>query len=288
MATATYLVNGLDGLAYGMVLFTVGAGLALIFGVMDVLNMAHGTLYLAGAYLAAQFTHAGLIGFLVAVLAGLLAGAAGGIVLAVLLRPLRDAGHLEQALLTLGIAFVASWGFTAGFGGAPMPADPPTLLAGSISVAGHGYPLYRLLFVAAAGVLAAGLHWLVRQSHAGIVLRATVADPAMAAVAGIRTGRVRTIALATGGALATAGGVLGAPLIGPAPGVDTQIMLLCLVVVVLGGAGSIPHTLAAALLVGQVQSWTATLPGLAPFLLFTAVLAVLLARSNTGSAVSRA
>ena len=284
----TTLVNGLDGLAYGMLLFTVSAGLMLVFGVMDVLNLAHGSLYLAGAYLAAAFTGGGIGGFVAAVLAGVAAGAVGGTILAGLLRPLHDGGHLEQALLTLGIAFIASWGFTAGFGASPHRADPPAALAGSFSVAGHGYPVYRLLFIAVAGALAAGLHLLVRRTTAGIVLRATVADPGMAAAMGIRTGRVYTLALATGGALAAGTGVLGAPLLGPAPGVDTHVLMLSLIVVVLGGTGSILHTLAAALLVGQVQAFTATVPAIAPFLLFTAVLAVLVVRGRRAPAVSRA
>lgn len=285
---ATLLVNGLDGVAYAMLLFAVGAGLQLIFGVMDVLNLAHGSLYLAGAYLASTLSGGSLAGFALAVLAGLAAGALGGGLLAGLLRPLGDAGHLEQALLTLGIAYIASWAFTTGFGAAPRAADPPAVLASSISIAGHGYPLYRLLFIAVAALLASGLHLIVRRSPAGIVLRATVSDPAMAAVSGIATGRVRVLALACGGALATGGGVLGAPLLGPASGVDTQVLLLSLIVVVIGGAGSIPHTLTAALLVGEVQALTVTVPAIAPFLLFAAVLTVLVVQGGRTSVVSRA
>ena len=281
------LVNGLDGLAYGMLLFTVGAGLQLIFGVMDVLNLAHGSLYLAGAYLASTLSRGGLAGFVIAVLAGLAAGALGGSFLAGLLRPLHGGGHLEQALLTLGGAWIAVWAFTAGFGASPRRADPPRVVAGSISIAGHGYPIYRLLFIVLAAGLAGGLHLLARRTTAGIVLRATVDDPAMAAVSGIRTGRVRTAALAGGGALAAAGGALGSPLLGPAPGVDTQVLMLSLIVVVLGGAGSIPHTAAAAVLVGEVQAYTVTVPAVAPFLLFAAVLIVLVVRGGA-SVVSRA
>ncbi|MFF5085464.1 branched-chain amino acid ABC transporter permease [Actinoplanes sp. NPDC000266] len=285
---ATTVVNLLDGIAYGLLLFTVGAGLALIFGVMDVLNLAHGTLYLAGAYVAALFTGTGLLGFLTAVLAGAACGALAGGLLTALLRPLREAGQLEQALLTLGIAFVAGWAFTQLAGADPQPADPPGLLAGSVTVLGRGYPLYRLLFIGVAAAIAVALHVVVRRTPAGMVLRATVSDPAMAAAAGIRTGRVRTVALAVGASLAVGAGVLGAPLIGPAPGVDTHILTLSLIVVVLGGAGSIPHTLTAALLVGQVQAFTAALPALAPFLLFGAVLAVFVTRGRAATAVRRA
>jgi branched-chain amino acid transport system permease protein len=285
---ATIAVNVLDGLAYGMLLFTVGAGLAVIFGIMGVLNLAHGSLYLAGAYITSTVSGGDMVGFVVAVLVGAVAGAFGGTLLAALLRPLGDGGHLEQALLTLGLAFIASWAFTAGFGAAPRPADPPVVLAHSISIAGHGYPLYRLMFIAVAAVVAAGLHLLVRHTTAGIVLRATVADRAMAAASGIRTGRVGVAALAAGGALAATAGVLGAPLLGPAPGTDSQILVLSLIVVVLGGAGSVPRTLAASLLVGQVQVLTVTVPAMAPFLLFAAVLIVLVVRGGRTAVVSRA
>lgn len=285
---ASVVVNGLDGIAYGMLVFVVAAGLELVFGVLGVLNLSHGSFYLAGAYLASLVTGTGLAGFLLAVLAGAAIGGAGGAVLAGLLRPLGDRGHLQQALLTLGLAFVASWAFTTGFGAVPRAADPPSMLAGSIRVAGYHYPTYRLLFIAVALIVAAGLHVLVRRTNAGILLRACISDPAMAAASGIRTGLVRTTALAAGGALASTAGVLGAPLLGPAPGVDTQVLMLSLVVVVLGGAGSIPYTLAAALLVGQVQAFTVTVPALAPFLLFATVLITLVARRGQRTAVSPA
>ncbi|MDI6100811.1 branched-chain amino acid ABC transporter permease [Actinoplanes sp. NEAU-A12] len=288
---ATWAATMVDGVAYGLLLFTVSAGLALIFGVMDVLNLAHGTFYLAGAYLAwalgdgvAAFSAvAGLVALGVAALA---VGAAGGGLLALALRPLRaGADHLDQALATLGLAFIASWAFTEAFGAAPLPASPPAALAGNVVIAGHGYPVYRLLFIVVAAFLAACLHLVVRSTHAGTLLRATVSDPAMAAASGIRVNRVRVTALAVGGAITTLAGVLGAPLLGPAPGVDVQVLVLSLVVVVVGGAGSVVHTLAAALLVGQVQTvGVIAAPTLAAFLLFGMVLAVLVIRGRTGAA----
>lgn len=280
---ATYAATMVDGLAYGMLLFTAGAGLALIFGVLDVLNLAHGTLYLAGAYLAWAVTDGGLPALGLAVVAGLVTGAAAGMLLDLVLRPLRSgAGHLDQALATLGLAFLATWAFTEVFGAAPLPAEPPAVLSGSVPIAGHGYPVHRLLFIGVAALLAAGLHVVVRHTRAGSTLRATVSDPAMAAAGGIRIRRVRVTALACGAAVTTLAGVLGAPLLGPAPGVDVHVLVLSLVVVVLGGAGSVPHTLAAALLVGQVQTvGVIAAPALAAFLLFGLVLAVLVIRGRS-------
>ncbi|GAA2601158.1 branched-chain amino acid ABC transporter permease [Dactylosporangium fulvum] len=281
----TVAVTAVDGVAFGLLLFTVAAGLALTFGVMDVLNLAHGTLYLAGAYLAYLLTDGTMLGLAVALTAGAVAGAGGGATLAGLLRPLASAGpgagHLEQALVTIGLAFLAADGFTTGFGAVPLPAEPPDVLAGRVQLGGHGYPVYRLVFIAVATVIAVVLHWTVRRTTAGLMLQATVADPGMAAATGIRTGRVRVAALACGGALAVTAGVLGAPLLGPAPGVDTTVLILSLIVVVLGGAGSVPATLGAALLVGQVQTVGVQLaPQIAPFALFGAMLLVLLARGR--------
>ena len=281
---ATYAVTALDGVAFGLLLFVVAAGLALVFGVMDVLNMAHGTLYLLGAYLAYLLTDGSTLGLLVALAAGIAAGAVGGAALAAALRPLAGRGHLDQALATLGIAFLAADGFTSVFGATSLPADPPMVLAGRVDILGRGYPVYRLVFIAVAAAAAVTLHWAVRRTTAGLMLRATVSDPGMAAATGIQTGRVRVGALAVGGALAVIAGVLGAPLLGPAPGVDTSVLVLSLIVVVLGGAGSIPATLAAALLVGQVQTLgVLAAPALAPFALFGALFAVLVIRGQVAA-----
>jgi branched-chain amino acid transport system permease protein len=282
----TYAVTVLDGIAFGLLLFTVAAGLALVFGVMDTLNLAHGTLYLAGAYLAAQISQGSMLALLAAVAAGIGVGACAGTVLAGLLRPLAGQ-HLNQALASLGIAFLAADGFITAFGAAPLPANPPRVLAGSLTIAGHGYPTYRLTFIVVAACIAVGLHLVVRHSAPGRMLRATVADADMAAATGIPTRRVHTIALACGGALATGAGVLGAPLMGPAPGVDTTILVLSLVVVVIGGTGSIPLTLLAALGVGQVQTLGVLVaPATTSFALFGVLLVVLVARPRPETAVA--
>lgn len=281
MVAVTYAVTALDGLAFGLLLFTVAAGLTLIFGVMDVLNLAHGSFYLAGAYVAYLLSDGDLAGLAVALAAGALAGAGGGAVLGVAMRPLTAYGHLDQALATLGIAFLAADAYTGVFGGAPLPANPPDVLAGSIRIGGYGYPVYRLGFIAVAAIIAVALHLAVTRTRYGVLLRATVADPAMAAATGVNTRRVQTVAMAAGGGLAVAAGVLGAPLLGPAPGVDTNVLVLSLIVVVIGGAGSIPGTLAAALLVGQVQTvGVLAAPSTAPFALFAVLLAVLALRAR--------
>jgi len=282
----TVAVTALDGLAFGLLLFVIAAGLTQIFGVMDILNLAHGSLYLGGAYVAYVFSGGTLVGLAVALVVGAVLGASGGMALGVAMRPLAGHGHLDQALATLGIAFLAADAYTTGFGGTPLPISPPELLNGSIALGDHSYPTYRLGFIAVAVLLAVVLYLSVARSRYGVVLRATVADRAMAAATGVNTRRVQALAMAAGGILAVTGGVLGAPLLGPAPGVDTTVLVLSLIVVVIGGPGSIPGAFVAALLVGQVQTVGVLLaPTTAPFALFGVLLAVLTIRNRVQTAV---
>ncbi|HEY7222537.1 MAG TPA: branched-chain amino acid ABC transporter permease [Micromonosporaceae bacterium] len=277
----TYAVTALDGVAFGLLLFVVAAGLTLIFGVMGVLNLAHGSLYLAGACIAYLLGDGSLAGLAAAVAAGVAAGAVSGVALGAAMRPLAPAGPLAHALATLGLSLLAADAYTTVFGGAPLLAVAPTALAGSISIGGFGYPIYRLVFIALAALLGLALHLVIARSRYGVLLRATVADPTMAAATGVNTRAVQSVAMASGGVLAVTGGVLGAPLLGPAAGVDTTVLVLSLIIVIIGGTGSIPGTLAAALLVGQVQTiGVIAAADLAPFLLFCVLLAVLVVRSR--------
>jgi branched-chain amino acid transport system permease protein len=275
---ATIAVTMLGGLAYGLLLFVVAAGLALSVGVMNVMNLAHGASYLAGTYLAYLLADGTLTGLGVAWLAGIAVAVAGGTGLSVLLRPL--AGHTDQAVVTLGIATVVAWLFSRLSGGSTLSPPRPALLDGHLSFAGHGYPVYHLVFIAVAGLLAAGMHTVLHHSMAGIRLRAAVDDPPIAAMLGLSATRVRTIALIVGTACALTAGVLGAPVIGPGPGVDATMLTLSLIVVILGGAGAdIRALLLAALAVGMIDYLgAAALPGLASFSLFLIVIAVLILR----------
>src|SRR5262245_5838299 len=203
----TYAVTALDGVAFGLLLFVVAAGLTLIFGVMGVLNLAHGGFYLAGAAAAYMFSRGSLAGLAVALAAGAAVGAASGAGLAVAMRPLARHGRLSQALATLGLALLIADAYNTAFGGAPLLANPPAALAGRIAIGGFGYPTYRLVFIAVAAPLVLTLHLVIARSRFGGTLRATVADPAMAAATGINTRAVQSTAMAVGAALAVIGGV---------------------------------------------------------------------------------
>jgi len=284
------LVSMVDGVAFGLLLFTLAVGLSLVFGMMDVLNLAHGTLYLAGAYVAYAFSDGSWVGLLVAVAAGVAVGVAGGAVLAAMTQPLSARGHLDQAVLTLGVAFIVADLFVAGFGSEVLPIAVPEALRGSVSIIGHTYPRYRLVFIVAAAVLAVVVWLLFERSSLGALVRATVADRDMVRALGVDTRKVLLGVFAFGAALAVVGGVLGAPILAPGPGIDERVLVLSLVVVVVGGLGSVRGALLGALLIGQVQTLgVALLPQYAPFLLFGAMLLVLVVRpAGLVSMVSRA
>jgi branched-chain amino acid transport system permease protein len=276
------LVTIVDGVAFGVLLFTIAVGLSLVFGIMDVLNLAHGALYLVGAYLAVQFVGDGQAGpgaYLLAGLAAVAVGAAAGAGLAALTRPLAGRGHLDQALLTLGVALVVGDLLSARFGNDVQSVAPPAFLAGSVSLAGRTYPSYRLAVIVAGLLLAVAVFLLIERSRFGALVRATVADAPMVRAMGVDTGRLVVAVFAFGVVLACLGGVLGAPVLGAYPGLDERVLILGLVVVVLGGLGSVSGAFLGAMVIGQVEVLgVSLLPQYASFLVFGTMAVVLLAR----------
>ncbi len=276
-----YLIPALDGVSYGLLLFVVGAGLTLCFGVAGILNLAHGTLYAVGAFAAAALGDGTWAGLLASLAVGCAAGGASGALLAGMVTPVVRRGHLVQALLTFGIALVGGYLLVAWFGAQDLPVRLPAALDSSVLLAGHRYPGYRLALIGVAAVLAVGLYLAVARTRAGALVRAAVDDGDMLACLGVDPLRVRLGVLATAGGLAGLAGALGAPIIGPGPGTAETVLLLSLVVVVLGGLGSIGGTLLAAIAVGEVQTLGVTVvPEAAPFLLFAAMALVLAVRAR--------
>ncbi|GAA4707255.1 branched-chain amino acid ABC transporter permease [Phytohabitans rumicis] len=276
-----YLIPALDGVAYGLLLFVVAAGLVLSFGVAGILNLAHGTLYAIGAYVAAWLADGGWAALPLALAAGVVASAGAGTVLAGLLAPVARRDHLTQALLTFGVALAGGSLLVAAFGPDDLPVRVPAAIDRPVDLAGHAYAAYRLLFIAVAVVLAVLLYLAVTRTRAGMLIRAAVDDPQMVASLGVNPARVRIGVLTASGALAGVAGVLGAPIIGPGPSTAATVLLLSLVVVVLGGLSSVAGTLLAALAVGEIQTLgVALLPTAAPFLLFAAMALVLAARAR--------
>lgn len=280
----TNLVTMIDGVAFGVLLFTIALGLSLVFGVMDVLNLAHGALYLGGAYLAVSLVGGGgggLLPFVLAALAALAVGAVAGAGLSLITRPIAHRGHLDQALLTLGVAFVVADLYSEVYGNDVKSVAAPAALSGSTSILGSTYPTYRLVVIGVGLVLAVGAWYVIERTRVGSLVQASVADAQMVRALGVNTTWLMTGVFAAGAALAAFGGVLGAPILSAAPGLDTRVLILGLVVVVIGGLGSVSGALVGALLIGQVEALGVSLvPTYASFLTFGTMALVLLLRPS--------
>ena len=277
----TNLVSVLNGLAIGCLLFLLASGLSLVFGMMDVLNLAHGAVFLVGAYVAYALVgdDASWATFAAAIVAALAVGAVLGGVLAGMTAPLAGRGHLDQALLTLGCALVIADVVVLLWGRDVHGVSAPPGLDGSVSIAGQAYPVYRLALIGVGLALALAIYFVVERTRLGSLVRAAVADRAMLEAMGVDSRKVLVGVFAAGCALAAFAGALGAQIYGARPGLEESILLLALVVVVIGGLGSVKGALVGALLIGQVESLgRAHLPELAPFLLFGAMGIVLLFR----------
>ena len=245
----------LNGLGYGLMLFLIAAGLTLVFGIMDTMNLAHGSLYMAGAYVAAR-VHEASASFALAVLAAVLVTVAVAALLEVLvIRRLYRRDHLVQVLATFGIILIADDAVKAIWGVAPLRASTPAALAGPVQLAeGLPYPSYRLLLIAAGLLVALGLYLLVNKTRIGMLVRAGASNRQMAEFMGVRVGTVFAFVFALGAGLAALAGALMAPISSVQIGMGEAILIPALVVIVIGGIGSIRGAFVAALLVGLVDT----------------------------------
>ncbi|MBB3083684.1 branched-chain amino acid ABC transporter permease [Geodermatophilus sabuli] len=274
------LVSILNGFAIGALLFVLAVGLSIVFGMMDVLNLAHGAFFLVGSYLAVSFVAGDSWGgFLTALGVAAVVGLLAGAVLSGMTEPLARRPILDQALLTLGISLVVAEVLSIVYGNDVRSVSPPPGLDGSVDVAGSAYPTYRLMLIGVGLVLALVVWLVVERTSVGALVRASVADREMVSAMGIDNRKVKVAVLGIGSMLATVAGVLAAPVYGARPGLDETILLLALVVVVIGGLGSIRGALIGALVIGQVESLgRALLPDLASFILFGTLALVLIVR----------
>lgn len=271
-------VTMVNGVALAAVLFIVAIGLSLVFGTMDVLNLAHGSVALIGAYVGVAVIGGGasnalaLVAVLIAAIVGLLAG----IALAFLTSSVND--HLRQAMLTLGVSMIVADLLLRFFGGDVYAVPPPPFLQGTVPfLFGAQYPLYRLVLIVVGLVVGIALWLLLEKTRIGAVVRATVNDRAMVEATGIRTRFVLIAVFGGGAALAAIGGLLSAPILQAQPGNDNRILLYALVIVVIGGLGSLKGAAVGALVVGQVQTLgVSMIAGYASFLMFAVMALVLL------------
>jgi branched-chain amino acid transport system permease protein len=271
----------LNGVSFGMLLFLLGAGLSLIYGVLRILNLAHGSYYVLGAYVALSTVQA-TGSFVLATVAGAAAATALGVfVERVLLRRL-PREELPQALLTFGLLLIVGDLCLWIWGGTPQTLPRPEGLTRSVRLGPLVFPSYRLFIIAVGVAIGLALWALQERTRLGAMIRAAIDDAEMARATGIDVSRLSTGVFALGAGLAALGGILGGPLLGVYPGADFEVLLLAFVVVIVGGLGSLKGALVGALLVGLLDNFgKALFPQLAMFTIF-APMAIILAVRPTG------
>ncbi len=271
----TFVLNFLNGLSFGAVLFLLASGLSLVLGLMGILNLAHGALFLFGAYVGISISKAGG-NFLVAALLGGLAAAAVGLIMErVFLRHLRGL-ILEQVLISFGFIYVITNAANWIWGTATQVVASP--ISGSIVVGSMHFPKYRLYLVVIGLAVYLGLY-LFDKTRIGAMVRAGMDNPEMTGGLGINLTLVSTGVFCLGSFLAGFAGILGVPILGAYPEIALDVLNLALIVVVVGGTGSIQGALAASLFLGLLDSFgKAMFPGLASFSIYIALIVILLFR----------
>jgi branched-chain amino acid transport system permease protein len=273
------LVLAVNSITLGGLLFLLSSGFSLIFGLMRIPNLTHGSLFMLGAYIGASLVVWYKLDFwLAAIVSALLVAAFGGLIERLLLR--RLAGNsLAQVLVTLGIAFMIADACLMAFTGDPITVPTPPGLVGAVRGFGLIFPIYRLVVILIAAVIAVALWLLLDRTRLGAMIRAGVDDPDMARVVGIPVPWLFTIVFCLGAALAGFAGVIGAPILSVYPGLDFDMLPLALVVVILGGTGSLVGSLVGSFIIGFLYNYgQALLPELAYFVLFLPMVLVLLVR----------
>ena len=249
------LEQGLNGLQFGLMLFLLAAGLTLVFGIMDMINLAHGSLYMVGAYLTAAAAQASG-SFLIGLGAGIAGTAVFGMALEVtVLRRLYQRDHLSQVLGTFAILLMCNEAVRMIWGSQPILLNPPAALSGPATLwDGFDYPAFRLVIIGVGLAVAVGLYFLITRTRVGMQVRAGASNREMALAMGSDVRRLFTLVFGVGAALcALAGGLLG-PLVAVQVGMGESILILAFVVIVIGGIGSIRGALMGSLLVGVVDT----------------------------------
>jgi len=274
----TFLIQLLNSVQYGLLLFMLAAGLTLIFGIMGVVNLAHGSFYMLGAYLA--YAIAGLSGSLtVAILGGTALAVLFGLVLERLLfRFFYQRDHLDQVLLTFGLIYIFEEMRSLLWGDDVHGVKIPELLRFSIPLTENlSYPVYRLFIAGLCIALAIGLYLLINNTRLGMKIRAGAFNRDMAEALGVNIRRIHAVVFALGVGLAAFAGIIAAPISSVYPNMGSQVLIMCFVVVVIGGIGSVRGALISALLVGLVDTFgKVLLPQISGMLVYMLMAAVLL------------
>ena len=272
----------LNGLVFSMLLFVMAAGLSLIFGQMNVINLAHGSFYMLGGYVGLTTVRQFESFWLALIVAPMIVGTLGIIIEYVFLRRLYGTHrHLDQVLFTFGLALIAADLIHWNWGPYVVAVPAPSQLQGQVSFLGIQFPLYRLSIIAFGLIIAALLWIFIERTRIGAIVRAGVSDARMVSGLGINIHFVFAGIFTLGTALAALAGVIGAPLHSLYPGLDFEILILTLVVVVIGGLGSLKGAFFGSLLIGMADTFgKAFLPEFALFLIFAVMAVVLMLRPS--------
>ncbi len=273
-----WVIQTLNSIAFGGLLFLLASGFSLIFGLMRIPNLAHGGLFMLGAYVGATMLSHGVDFWLAAVSTAITVGVLGAVLERVLLR--RLAGNERgQVLVTLGIGFIIADMCLMVWGGDPLPLAAPRALRPPLRLVGLVFPTYRLVVLGVAVAALIALVLLMDRTRLGAMIRAGVDDRQMARGVGVPVGLLFTAVFFLGAALAGFGGVIGGPILSAYPGLDSDMLPLALIVVILGGIGSLPGALAGSFLVGFIYNFgTALFPDFAYVVLFLPMVLALVFR----------
>jgi branched-chain amino acid transport system permease protein len=256
MTFSLFIEQSLNGVQLGVQLFLMSAGLTLVFGIMNLINLAHGSLYMAGAFFAAMFVK--LTGnFLLAVALAIPCTAVMGVLMElIVLRRFYARGHLDQVLVTFGLILIFNDLVRMVWGVVPVPMPVPALLSGSVEIMqGVLYPAFRLAILAVGLLVALGLYVVVVHTRAGMWIRAGASNRPMASALGVDVQLVFALVFAAGAALAGLAGMMAGPITAVQVGMGEPILILALVVTVIGGIGSIRGAFIAALMIGVVDTF---------------------------------
>ena len=273
-----WVILAVNSIAYGGLLFLLSAGFSLIFGLMRIPNLMHGSFFMLGAYFGVSLLAKGTNFWLAALLSAAAMAVIGAFIERFLLR--RLAGQeLAQVLLTLGLSFVVADACLMIWTGDPWQPSTPAELQGAVQAAGFFFPIYRLAIIVVAVIVAVALWLLVDWTRLGAMIRAGVDDAPIARVVGIKVSQLFTMVFALGAGLAAFGGVIGAPFLSVYPGLDAEMLPLALIVVILGGTGSLVGALVGSLVIGVLYNFgQAMFPDLAYVILFLPMVIVLVLR----------
>jgi branched-chain amino acid transport system permease protein len=279
--TRFWLIQAFNGVSYGALLFLVGSGLSLIFGVMRIVNLAHGSYFLLGSYVALSVIWTTGSWLLAIPVAGVAVAVLGLVMERIFLRPL-GFDPLRQVLLTVGFALLFQQAALDIWGGDSLDITPPAALRQSVVIGGLYLPLYRVFMIGIAATIGLILWLGIEKTRMGAAVRATVDDAEMARGVGIDTSRISMFIFALGALLAGLGGVIGGAFLGVYPGLDFQILPVAFAVVIIGGMGSLGGAAIGALIVGLADNFgKALFPEVSYFTLY-APMVLLLAVKPTG------